>query len=258
MRRAITALLCTTMLLGHLTYAQGDNYRNDVIWGIQGYFHWSRIENLQTTIIPESFFQNYDAKTTTVKNWGGGLFVNYRHTNSSSVSHFGLQLEAGYSPQGGKMTFENKEKNFRYDMDFKYRYISTGLLIKYYPFDYDAALEWAQGFNLAFGAQANFPLKSDDIYYKADGPGYDRTVFGSDLEQQQQLRNVLKSKPTTGLVFSAGFEIPTESLLGFNIGIEGRYVHGLDDAVETLPNSYNFIENYNNNSLKQIRLSFFF
>jgi len=247
-----TGVLTLLFFISTLSYSQ--DYRGEIMFGLHGIYGKSIIRDLSTTIIPEPFFINYTDKEEPTNSFGGGVFVNYR---SKDFSLIGGQLEAAFVQQGGKYVFNNTEKDFNYEMDFRYQYISTNLLAKIYPVSYDAQNFWC-GINIAFGLQVNSPVSSDNIYYKSGGTGYS-PAFGSDLEQQQQLRNVLKARTNMGLIGSIGHEFAiTLGRVKLPMTLDIRKVQGITDAVETYPNSYNFVDNFNRNNVKwQVRLGFF-
>lgn len=237
---------CVLSVFGQYEMTQ-NSYRQSFIFGLQAIGHQSKIENIETTILSEPFFLNYSMQSAWTKGGGGGMFVNYRGPNFPYV---GGQLELSYVRQGGKIQFNNTEKDFHYNMFFKYDYINLNLLSKIYPIDPDNY--GAGGLNVGAGLQINFKSSPENIYYQSGGSGA-VPAFGTDQEQQQQLRNVLKAKTNLGIVYSVSWELPYK----FPVIFDFRYIQGINDVVETYPNSYNFIDNYNNNNVWQIRLSFY-
>lgn len=228
-----------------------DKYRSPVIFGIQGFWGKSKINDLKTTIMSEPFFIHYDMDELERPTWGLGMFVNYRDDEHPV---FGGQLELGFSQQGSRLFFQNYDKQFNYTMDFRYNYFGGALLGQIYPFSYGQTL---CGLKFGGGLQVDGVLGSENIFYKADGPGYDRTLFGADEEQQEQLRNVIKGKLNIGVVANIGYEFPA-ILNVIRLAVDVRYVFGTNDVVATHANSYNFIDNYNNSNSWQIRTFIYF
>jgi len=244
MRKFSFLLVAAASMLCHCAKGQSQ-YRDNVIYGLRAGANYSWIEELKTTIISESFFINYTMPKE--KRFGGtaGLFLNYR---PQDVPNVGFQAELFYSQQGSNLKFNNFQTDFHYKMEFKYQYINLAGLFKCYPVNYGQGMS---GLSLGAGYQVGLNITPDNIVYTSGGSGR-QAAFGSDLEQQQQLRNVLKGKTSAGLIGSIAFELPSFPLL-----FDARYFHGLSDVVETEPNSYNFIENKNTNHYYQVTLGFY-
>ena len=203
---------------------------------------YSMMDNLQTTILSEPYFTNYSLTGKKVSGFTGGIGINSEIKNSV----FALNLDVLYSQEGSELNFNNTAKDFNYRMQFKYRYINLPLLLKAYPFD--RTHDGLHGINLGVGPQLGFNIAPENIIYTSGGTGK-LPAFGTDLEQQQQISNVLKGKNNFGVLFHAGYDIPN---IGLNIAFS--YLLGLSDGVETLPNAYNFIENKNTNKTLQVTL----
>jgi hypothetical protein len=220
-------------------------YRKESIYGARFGGSYSRINDLETTILSESFFSSYTLEPEERFGFMGGGFFNYRPTD---FPHLGIQAEVFFSQINSDLLFDNKLTHFNYRMQFKYRYMDIAGLLKLYPGNYGDALE---GFSFSAGLQIGLSLTPDNIVYTSGGSGR-LDVFGSDLEQQQQLRNVLKGKTNAGAVIGIAYEVPHAPLV-FDL----RYFHGLSDVVETQANSYNFIENKNNVQSLQFTIGFY-
>lgn len=87
-----------------------------------------------------------------------------------------------------------------------------------------------------------------DIVYNSWGTGV-LPAFGTDLEQQQQLRNVLLGKNNFGLAVDLGYTIGSLVKLG------ARYYWSATNAVETEANSYNFIAVKNTNTVYELSVA---
>jgi hypothetical protein len=221
---------------------QNDN----LTYGMQAGPTYSWVSNLQTTILSEPYYLNYTLKKKPRVGFTAGGYVEYKTLHTALV--LGAQLT--YSQQGSELDFNNSEKNFHYTMTFGYQYVNALLLAKFYPFE-DPQEPSPKGFNVSFGPQLGFNLSPENIKYKSGGPGY-QAAFGSDLEQQQQLRNVLKGKNIFGPSVGLGYKLNS----GFIV--DARVFIGITDVVETQANSYNFIENKNTNTAFQITFGYDF
>lgn len=87
-----------------------------------------------------------------------------------------------------------------------------------------------------------------DIVYNSWETGV-LPAFGTDLEQQQQLRNVLLGKNNFGLAVDLGYTIGSLVKLG------ARYYWSATNAVETEANSYNFIAVKNTNTVYELSVA---
>lgn len=74
-------------------------------------------------------------------------------------------------------------------------------------------------------------------------------AFGTDLEQQQQLRNVLLGRNNFGLAVDVAYNI------GTLIKVGARYYYSATNAVETEANSYNFIAAKNTNTVYELSVA---
>ena len=242
--RFLLAALCLFVFIGPLS-AQQD--RVDLSFGVKGGGIYSRISNLETTIMSEPYYTNYSLSPKAREGFTLGGFVEY----NPNASRFAVGADILYSQQGGDLVFNNSAKDFYYNMHFKYQYVNILPQIKFYPWPGSKYDDVLYGFNVAIGLQVGLNVAADDITYKSGGPGY-LPAFGSDLEQQQQLRNVLKGKTNFGPSLGLGYK----NVWGWSL--EGRVYIGVTDVVETQANSYNFIENKNTNFAAQLTLSYDF
>jgi opacity protein-like surface antigen len=207
---------------------------------------YAGINDLETTILSEPFFLNYSLNKEQKVGYTGGFGVNWELKSSILA----LNLDVLYARQGSDLVFENFEKNFNYRMQFNYQYLNFPLLIKVYPFE--KVHDGLHGLNVGAGPQFGLNLSPQNIIYTSEGPGK-LPAFGTDLEQQQQLRNVLKGQNNFGLNFHLGYEIA-----GAGINFDLEYHYGLTDVVRTEANAYNFIENKNTNNTIQFTLGWEF
>lgn len=213
---------------------------------IKGGALYSGTNNLETTILSEPFFTNYTLNNKKKLGFTGGLGVNWELKNSIAS----LNLDILYAQQGSDLLFNNIQKDFNYKMQFNYRYLNFPLMLKVYPFE--KVQDGLHGINVGVGPRFGLNLTPGNIIYTSDGPGK-LPAFGSDLEQQQQLRNVLKGKNNFGINFHLGYDF-----VGAGLNLEFQYYYGLTDIVQTEANAYNFIENKNTNNTIQFTLGWEF
>ena len=192
--------------------------------------NYSQISNLSTIILSEPYFINYSMKESGRVGWHLGIFYDYKLENE----RLGFQSEIMYSRQGGNLEFNNHEKDFNYKMEFAYQYINIVGLAKWFPFEGKVSL--------GAGPFLGLNVATRNIKYTSWGEGKEE-AFGTDLQQQQQLRNVLRGKNNFGLAVDAAYDINKA------IKISGRYYWSATSTVETQANSYNFITAKNNNSV---------
>lgn len=235
-----------SLFVFHSLHAQFRDGRIAVSYGIKAGATRSQISGLETTILSEPYYLNYTLKGKARYGWAAGGFVDYNPDGTKFV----LGADFLYSQQGSDLDFNNSAQDFYYKMQFKYQYVNITPQVKFYPWA-DDERDPIYGFNVGLGVQLGFNVANEDIIYKSGGPGY-LPAFGSDLEQQQQLRNVLKGKFNFGPTFSLGYKFAS----GFMI--DARAFVGVTDVVETQSNSYNFIENKNTNLAFQLTLGYDF
>lgn len=228
----------------------------NMIWGIgPNLIYKSSIKNLDATIMSEPFFLNYSLKKKQVSCFGVNGFMNFMLTDWG----LSLNVELGYAQQGSQLDFRDSAKDFNYKMGFKYKYINLAPSIRWYPFSSSNGddgnpnnKEFFKGAYLFGGVQLGTQLDPEAITYESWGAGA-LPAFGPDLEQENQLRTVLKGKMNLGVIAGIGYEFYYPIPFSINI----RHHWGLSDVVETLPNSYNFIPNKNRNYFSQVGISFF-
>ena len=213
---------------------------------IKGGALYSGTNNLESTILSEPFFTNYTLNNKKKLGFTGGLGINWELKNSVAS----INLDILYAQQGSDLLFNNTQKDFNYKMQFNYRYLNFPLMLKVYPFE--KVHDGLHGINVGAGPRFGLNLTPGNIIYTSDGPGK-LPAFGSDLEQQQQLRNVLKGKNNFGVNFHLGYDF-----VGAGLNLEFQYYYGLTDIVQTEANAYNFIENKNTNTTIQFNLSWEF
>ncbi|SFM90234.1 Outer membrane protein beta-barrel domain-containing protein [Chitinophaga sp. YR627] len=243
----ISMLGCLSVTLAHA------QYRDELIYGLQFGANYSYADDITTTIIPEPYFTDYKARNKWLPGINVGGFVNLRGTEAPAIAG---HAEVSFSTQGGKMIFYNNQTDFNYELKFISASITTDLLVKFYPGE-NGQNNW-KNFNIGTGVEINAVTSHDNIKYKSWNS---LEAFGSDLEQQRQLRNVLKARTSYGIVVNIGYECSnTTSIfhIPFPVTFDFRYVLGLRDVLETYPNSYNFIDNYNNGHCFQFKLGYFF
>lgn len=196
----------------------------------------STISNLSTIILSEPYFINYSMKESSRNGFHLGIFYEYKLENEL----WGFQSELLYAQQGGNVEFNNYEKDFNYKMEFAYQYLNIAVLAKWFP--------WHGPVSLGAGPFLGINVAPNNIKYKSWGAGKE-PAFGSDLQQQQQLRNVLTGKHNFGLAMDLGYDINNWIKVG------GRYYYSATNAVETQANSYNFISVKNTNTVWELSVA---
>jgi hypothetical protein len=165
-QKFLSTLCCLLFSITANAQFGDDNYREPLRYGIYGGGTYSRIDDLETTILSEPFFINY----TLVKDWrkgiAGGLFLNYR---GMADDHLGMQFELGYTQQGSDLNFNNAATDFNYKIQFKYQYLSINTMLKGYPWDYDYPV--LGGVNVMAGFQLGFNVAPHNLIYTSGGSG---------------------------------------------------------------------------------------
>ncbi len=229
LRPAVLCLL-VHLLTMQLTEAQTNDF------GFKTGANYSKISNLSTIILSEPYFINYKITETARYGWHLGIFYEYKLESKKLA----FQTEVMYARQGGNVVFNNYEKNFNYKMQFAYQYVNLVGLAKWYPF--------AGRVSFGAGPFLGINVAPRNIVYTSWGTGV-QAAFGTDLEQQQQLRNVLLGKNNFGLALDAGYNI------GSLVKVGARYYYSVTNAVETEANSYNFIAVKNINTVYEVSVS---
>lgn len=193
--------------------------------------NYSKVSNLSTIILSEPYFLNYQIKETGRIGWNLGIFYEYKLEDNARL---GFQSEIMYSRQGGNVEFNNYEKDFNYKMEFAYQYINIVGLAKWFP--------WEGKLSAGAGPFLGINVATRNIKYKSWGAGKE-PAFGTDLQQEQQLRNVLRGKNNFGVALDAAYDINDVIKIG------GRWYWSSTNTVETQANSYNFIPAKNANTV---------
>jgi len=205
-------------------------------FGFKAGANYSQVSNLSTIILSEPYFLNYSIKETSRIGWHLGIYYDYRLENE----RLGFQSEIMFSTQGGNVEFNNYEKDFNYKMEFAYQYVNIVGLAKWFP--------WSGNFSLGAGPYLGINVATRNIKYKSWGTGKEE-AFGTDLQQQQQLRNVLRGKNNFGLALDAAYDISDMVKVG------GRWYWSATNTVETQANSYNFITAKNTNTVWELSVA---
>ncbi len=235
--------------------------RLPVVLGFKTGIGMSTIREIPAMIIPEPFFINYNIedkdKKIPVYSWLPiGAFIEY---GDLSNQQFVLGLDFLYSRQYGKFSFVNYEKDFQYDMDFKYDYLNSSLYVKWHPWASENIGNKLENIGFAVGYQFGYNLTPDGLFY--DSKGTSLPAFGTDAQQEQQLRNVIIGKNNQSLVLGVSFfnnRVRYEGESGLNYFFDGKVLLGFSDVIETRANSYNFNDTWNTNFNVQITGGIFF
>ncbi|MEO5562393.1 MAG: outer membrane beta-barrel protein [Chitinophagaceae bacterium] len=192
--------------------------------------NYSKVSNLSTIILSEPYFLNYSIKEAGRVGWHLGIFYEYKLEDD----RLGFQSEIMYAKQGGDVAFDNFEKDFHYKMGFGYQYLNIVGLAKWFP--------WEGNVSLGAGPFFGINVATRNITYRSWGAGK-LDAFGTDLQQEQQLKNVLRGKNNFGLALDMGWDINDIVKVG------GRWYWSGTNTVETQSNSYNFIPAKNVNTV---------
>ena len=224
---SLSLLLCLPL--------SAQDFDNGFYWGVLGGATYSSIEDIRTTIISDIYPE--DTYTTSPQRFYGGqagIFFQYRFEDNS---HVALRLEFAYAQQRGGMSYSDIQ-GLEYELGFNYEYFNISPLLKVNtplkPLYVIGGLTW--GINLA----------GEKIGYRSN---QSETV--PDLQIQESLREVLKGQSNFGATVGLGIELVRDRL-----ALEGRYTYGFKDVIETLANSYYFIENKNPSHFFQATLSY--
>jgi hypothetical protein len=203
------------------TFAQDGN----IAFGLDAGTGKSKISNINTVILSEPYFLNYHLYNNW--KWGyphAGAFVDVK----LPVEPFFVFAEISYDAEAGSLYFTNSYQ-YNYTMNFNYQYINLTPMI-----GVDPEIGTNSTLRVAAGIQYGLNATENQITFKSQSsPGY-QPAFGTDLEQQQQLRNVLKGKDEFGLVGSIGATFK-------EFGLEARGHLGTKNVVDVEDNSYNFV-----------------
>jgi hypothetical protein len=205
-------------------------------FGFKAGGNYSNVSNLSTIILSEPYFLNYSIREKGRYGWHLGIYYEYKLEGE----RLAFQTELMYSTQGGNVLFNNYEKDFNYKMQFAYQYANIVALAKWFPLEK----------KLSFGAGPflGINLASRNIIYTSWGKGKD-PAFGTDLQQQQQLRNVLMGKNNFGIAVDLAYDIANLVKVG------ARYYWSATNTVETQANSYNFIAAKNTNTVWELSVA---
>ncbi len=199
-------------------------------FGLKAGANYSQVSGLSTILLSEPYFINYSIQESGRAGWNLGIFYEYKLENEL----LGFQSEIMFAQQGGNVEFSNYEKDFNYKMEFAYQYINIIGLAKWFP--------WSGKVSLGAGPFLGINVASRNIKYKSWGDGKEE-AFGTDLQQEQQLKNVLRGKNNFGLALDAGYDINNVLKIG------ARYYWSATNTVETQANPYNFITGKNANTV---------
>lgn len=241
-------------MLIFIEHSFAQNNESVLNYGMKAGLNRSFVSGLQTTILSEPYFINYTLEGKPKFGGAAGAFLNYRFKDALA-----LQTDVMYSQQGSDLLFNNIQKDFHYKTQFNYQFVNISGQIKMYPLALtDVARNnqesFLYGFFVGVGPQWGLNVAPENIKYTSGGAGRLES-FGSDLQQQQQLRNVLKGRTNFGASLAMGYEMDRTN---WGLVFEVRYFAGVSDVLETQANSYNFIENKNRINYLQFTVGFDF
>lgn len=203
-------------------------------FGIKAGAIYTEVSDLSNVLVSESYYTGYTFKNEAQWGFTGGIFINYKFTNSISA----IYSELSYAPLKHVLHYTDIN-DFEYDLRLEYQYISLELWYKAYVF---------KGLNIGIGPRLGFNLTPGGIYYTSNG----EEIYGPDIRIQQQMRDVLKGRNNFSLAISMGYEFVN------GITLDIRYYQGLSDVMVTEVNNFNFIENQNTSRVFQFTLGYAF
>ena len=116
---------------------------------------YTSISNLSKVLVSESYYTGYTFKNNPQYGYTGGVFINYKFTESVSA----LYAELSYSPLTNILHYSDIN-NFDYDFKVNYQYISLEIWYKAYII---------KGFYLATGPRLGFNLTPGALFYTSNG-----------------------------------------------------------------------------------------
>ena len=134
------------------------------------------ISDLSKVLVSESYYTGYTFKNNPQWGFTGGVFVNYKFTESVSA----IYSELSYSPLTTVLHYSDIN-DFEYDFKVQYQFISIELWYRAYVF---------KGLYLGTGPRVGFNLTPGGLFYTSNG----EDLFGPDIRIQQQMRDVLKGR----------------------------------------------------------------
>lgn len=213
-----------------VTISAEAQYSSNIMFGIKAGANYSGISHTGSMIVSESYYSGYSLNEKDRLGSTAGIFVNYKFNGTIMA----IQPELSYVRSGGMLNYSDIN-DLKYNIKFNYENIRIGFLVKAYPFG---------GFNIMAGPCLGYNFSPTNIYYKSNS----ESIYGPDLNTQQQLRNVLKGRPDFGIIAGIGYEF------SFGLSIEACYTFGVSDVIETQINGYRFIENSNKTHSVQLTL----
>ncbi|HEX5151654.1 MAG TPA: hypothetical protein VFW07_09390 [Parafilimonas sp.] len=236
--------------------------------GLKAGSTYSYIDDLETTVSPSNDTLNYIPYTLEKQNrWGfcAGLYGLWTLKGDERIQEriLAVQVQMLYVSQGSNLIYQ-ETTGFHYKMEFRYNYINIPIDLKVFPFGVVRGTgDWPNAFtgiNLGIGAQIGINITSENIVYTSNNT---QPSIGTDLQLQQELRNILKGRDNFGFRASIGYEFignANNYYMNKGISLELSYYLGLTDVVETMPTTpspndfFKFIETRNRNTCWQLTL----
>lgn len=174
-----------------------------------------------------------------------GVFFQWKPEIGYSISHADLfpQRDSSYN----LMYHDIKRLNYWVYLDYKY--LNVNLL--------NIGFCWKPGKSKVFSIYGScaflrsINIRNTNLRYKSNSK-----IPGEDLIIQDGLRHVLKGKDYSSISYEGGVRFDIGEI--FSIVGSFKRINGLSDIVETLPNSYGFIDNLNRRHLQDISIGFTF
>lgn len=200
-------------------------YETNATYGLKLGILNSSINNLPETIKGrDNTLSNSTITPKSIYGLEGGFFANFKLYDSRVA----IQPEVLFRLAGSKVTYWDAT-NKTYELQLNYSYIQLGSLYKIYPYE---------GINLGIGVFYGINLSPNNVSYTSnvnDGQ--------YDVATRQFYKDGLSGKGDFSLCFNLGYELHK------SVHFDLRYYYGVNDAVKSYSNSFQFIENQNKSNV---------
>ncbi|MDO5615206.1 MAG: outer membrane beta-barrel protein [Cruoricaptor ignavus] len=213
----------------------------EISYGVFGGGIYSKMNNIESMLIPQGMYQNYQTSERAKLNLMGGVFLNWKYPGE----RISFQPELYYTKQSTVFEYQDT-KGLHYTISFPSNNLNAGFLFKYYITD---------GFYLGAGPYLTFHLDKDGLMYQSNGAELmTRTgvYFEPDALVQKTLKESFKGKDYFHTAFALGYEFGN----GLNFSI--RYHLGLGDTWETQENGHRFTNTNNKTSAFSLQIGYRF
>ncbi|HEX2936573.1 MAG TPA: porin family protein [Bacteroidales bacterium] len=223
------------LFIGNVTLTIAQPHKKEIRnlqFGIKAGAVYSKITGLDKVLVSESYYSGYSFDNPYSWGFTAGVYVNYKFEESISA----LYTELSYSRLANLLEYSDVN-DFKYDFTARYEFVTWELFYRVYVWN---------GLHFGIGPRIGFNLTPDALFYKSNG----EDIYGPDLREQQDLRDILKGRSNFSLGVSVGYELANGLSLDF------RYYHGFSDVIETQVNNHHLIETKNASRVFQVTLGY--